>query len=91
LRGDSDPVAGGVSLFIINPAASEMLPGFLLRKSWGFRSGDVCLRLWMRFSKLELDDSKTACDMEDSMSAAKSGILCGRDMSVQGGDSDLEE
>jgi len=44
----------------------------------------------MRFSKLELEDSKTACDMEDSMSAAKSGMLCGRDMSGWDGDSGSE-
>jgi hypothetical protein len=84
LRGENDPVNGGVSVFIISPAAREML-GFL-RMCWGFRSGDVCLRLCMRFSKFELDDSKTAWDMEDSMSAAKSGMLCGRDISVGDGD-----
>jgi hypothetical protein len=76
-------------VFIISPAASEML-GFL-RIFWGFRSGDVCLRLCMRFSMFELDDSKTACDMEDSMSAAKSGMLCGRDISGWDGDSGSEQ
>lgn len=74
-----------MSVFIMSPAASEIL-GFL-RICWGFRSGEVCLRLCMRFSMFELDDSKTVCDMEDSMSAAKSGMLCGRDIS--GGEGDL--
>lgn len=69
---DSGPVLFGVSVFMISPAASEML-GFFLGIP-AFRSGEVWRRVCMRFSK---------SGVVVSISAAKSGMLCGRDMAVK--------
>lgn len=59
----------GLSEFIINPAASEML-GFFRRCS-SFRSGDVDRRLCIRFSNIGVDAS---------IRTVKSGMLLGLDM-----------
>lgn len=67
----SGPVFLGVSVFMINPAASEML-GFFLGIP-ALRSGEGCRRVCIRFSK---------SGVEVSINAAKSGMLCGRDMVV---------
>ena len=53
---------------MISPAASEIL-GFF--RGCAFLSGDVCLRLCIRFSNSGVDAS---------ISAVKSGMLLGRDM-----------
>lgn len=66
------PVFLGLSLFMIKPAASDMLS--FLRGYPCPRTGDVCLRFWARASKSGVDAS---------INAEKSGMLFGRDMALQ--------